>query len=72
MEQINQYIISNVLVSWLVIVVAFAILAKCADLFVEGSIALAEKPGDIEASWDSIRIYSSNLRVKIRDPLMHL
>lgn len=43
MEAINEYILNNVLVAWIIIVVAFTLLTKCADLFVEGAVALAEK-----------------------------
>lgn len=36
------------------------------------AIAMTQSPGDMEASWDSIHIHASNLRIKIRDPLVHL
>ena len=31
-----------------------------------------ENPGDLEASWDTIRVNSLNLSVTIRDPSLYL
>jgi cation:H+ antiporter len=36
---------ANAAIAWAVLIVAFAVLAKCADIFVEGSVAMAEKLG---------------------------
>jgi cation:H+ antiporter len=43
MDGLFQLIEQNVLLAWVVVVAAFAVLAKCADIFVESAVALAER-----------------------------
>jgi cation:H+ antiporter len=43
MHALNGYIESNIVIAWLVLAAAFAVLAKCADLFVTASVSLAYK-----------------------------
>lgn len=45
MSGIHELIQTNVFVAWAVLAAAFVVLAKCADIFVEGSVAMAEKLG---------------------------
>lgn len=45
MSGIHELIQSNLFIAWAVLIAAFAVLAKCADLFVDGSVAMAEKLG---------------------------
>jgi cation:H+ antiporter len=43
MEAVDAYIVSHAWIAWIILPVAFAILAKSADVFVDSSVALAEK-----------------------------
>jgi cation:H+ antiporter len=43
MEAIQQAIQANVLLAWVTIAVAFAVLAKCADLFVDTAVRIADR-----------------------------
>ena len=43
MEIIESAIASNQLLAWTVLAVSFAVLAKCADLFVDSAVALADR-----------------------------
>ena len=45
MQAIESYILSHPLAAWLVLIVAFAILAKSASVFVDSSVALARRLG---------------------------
>jgi len=45
MHGIEQYISEHVAAAWAALIISFAILAKCADLFVENSVALARRFG---------------------------
>lgn len=43
MQAIGSFIEAHVAVAWVVLAVAFGVLAKCADLFVESSVSLANR-----------------------------
>ena len=43
MQSIDLYIQANVLMAWLVLIVSFVVLFKCAELFVDNSVALAKR-----------------------------
>lgn len=43
MEYIHAQIEASVLIAWIVVAVSFAVLAKCADIFVDSSVAMATR-----------------------------
>ena len=45
METIQQAIQGNLVLAWITIIAAFAVLARCADLFVDASVRIADRLG---------------------------
>jgi cation:H+ antiporter len=45
METIQQAIQGNLILAWITLIVAFAVLARCADLFVDASVRIADRLG---------------------------